>query len=225
MFRLKICGVRRPEDIALVADAGGDAVGFNFHPPSVRYLTPTTACELARLAGELGLTRVGVFVDQTLAQIAHIAASTPLDVCQLHGQQTVADACFLRDQRLQVIGVVRLPSGPLEPEQIQQLVAAWQAEQIAVLLDADVGAAAGGMGMRLDWPAIGEWQRQYRPPAGWSWALAGGLTPDTVATAIAQSVAVAVDVASGVEQPRGVKSAERIAAFAAAAQAAWQAGR
>lgn len=252
LFRLKICGIRRSADVALVAAAGGDAVGLNFHPPSVRYLPPAAAAELSALAAGRQLTRVGVFVDQTPQQIDAIARQTDLDWVQLHGLQTLDDARWLVRHGHRVIQVVRLPVGPLAVDQIERLVAPWRAAGINTLLDADVGAAAGGMGVRLDWAAIGRWWRtigppqpqqpaplpvsrsdQQRPPddwtaaappvaaTPWSWALAGGLSAETVGEAIAQSAAMAVDVASGVEQPRGVKSGQRIKRFIAAAQAAW----
>jgi phosphoribosylanthranilate isomerase len=243
MFRIKICGVTDWATIDAVASSGADAVGLNFHPPSVRYVAPADAAELSQTALAKGLTRVGVFVAHSADQIASIADSVGLDFVQLHGDQTAEDARWLLRRGFGVIPVVRLPTGPLDADGIETRVAPWRIEGVGVLLDADAGAHGGGVGMRLDWDAIGRWatagqtssgpemssQETARenvdagPPADQTlaWALAGGLDADTVAEAIGHSGARSIDVASGVEEPRGKKSPRRIAAFVAAARRTW----
>jgi phosphoribosylanthranilate isomerase len=94
---------------------------------------------------------------------------------------------------------------------VEERVAPWREIGCDLLLDADAGSQGGGAGLRLDWTAIGRWSAQFG--AKDSWALAGGLTPQSVSKAIAASGAKSVDVASGVEQPRGIKSAELISSF------------
>jgi phosphoribosylanthranilate isomerase len=233
MFRIKICGVTDPATIDAVASSGADAVGLNFHPPSVRYVHPDAAAELSKRALASGLTRVGVFVAHSADQIASIAGSVGLDFVQLHGDQTAEDARWLLRQGLGVIPVVRLPSGPLDAEAIECRVAPWRIEAAGVLLDADAGVHGGGVGMRLDWDAIGRWAFPERGSESGTtdsgrrndqtlaWALAGGLDAAIVAEAIHRSGARSIDVASGVEEPRGKKSPRRIAAFVAAAQKSW----
>jgi len=233
MFRIKICGVTDSATIDAVASSGADAVGLNFHPPSVRYVSPADAAELSQRALDKGLKRVGVFVTHSADQIASIAGAVGLDFVQLHGDQTAEDARWLLRRGFGVIPVVRLPGGPLDAEAIETRVAPWRIEGVGVLLDADAGAHGGGVGMRLDWDAIGRWASPERTEESGkvdlggasdkplSWALAGGLDAAIVAEAIHRSRAKAIDVASGVEEPRGKKSPHRIAEFVAAAQKAW----
>lgn len=210
-FRIKICGVRRIEDIRATAAAGGDAVGLNFYPPSARYVDPAVAGTLVAQATRMGLCAVGVFVSEPPEQVVKTARRAGIDTVQLHGEETVEDARRLIASGLAVVRAVRLPAGPCSPRQIDAEVAPWSEVGCSVLLDADAGAAFGGQGMRLDWPSLRQWRDDHSPPAGF--VLAGGLDPEAVAEAVAASGAWSVDVASGVESPRGVKSVERIRQF------------
>ncbi|MGV3482819.1 MAG: phosphoribosylanthranilate isomerase [Planctomycetaceae bacterium] len=211
MFRIKICGVRRVSDIAATAVSGADAVGLNFFRQSIRYVEPELAIELSSEAEDRGLLRVGVFVDEAIDSILDISDRVGLDFVQLHGHESEPDAQRLLNAGERVIRAIRLPVGRLEPQEVEERVAPWRELGCDLLLDADAGAQAGGAGLRLDWAAIGRWRAEYATQD--SWALAGGLTPQTVAKAVALTGASAVDVASGVEQPRGIKSAALIEAF------------
>ena len=230
MFRIKICGVTGEQDIEAVADAGADAVGLNFHPPSIRFVDPSFAGKLSKVAAQHALMRIGVFVDQSPVEIAGIAEIAQLDAVQLHGGQSVEDAQWLGDHGWQVIRVLRLAAGPLRMEDISAAVEPWLASDFPLLFDADAGAHGGGLGLRLDWETIGRWSKieatsENISPSGRSqpvgWALAGGLTPETVGEAIARSHAQSIDVASGVEEPRGKKCRRKIERFVAAAMKAW----
>lgn len=211
MFRVKICGVRRRADVIAADEAGADAVGFNFFRPSVRYVEPELASELAHEAAERDLLRVGVFVNETVDAIFKISDAVGLEFVQLHGHEPTADAERLIAAGERVIRAVKLPVGRLEAIEIEERVAPWRQIGCDLLLDADAGAQGGGAGLRLDWAAVGRWQTEFG--ATDSWALAGGLTPQNVAKAILASRAPGVDAASGAEQPRGVKSASLIDAF------------
>jgi len=230
MFRIKICGVRSETDIDSVAEAGADAVGFNFHPPSIRYVDAPQAIRLSVRAAQRSLTRVGVFVEQSVDEISRIADSAQIDFVQLHGGQTIADALWLSDRGFRVIRVIRLAVGPLDPESISAAVASWGFGDFPLLFDAEAGAHGGGLGLRLDWEAIGKWSKiemfsekvpQTSGEAKAQWAIAGGLTPETIGEAIVNSRATAIDVASGVEEPRGEKCRHKIDLFVNAALAAW----
>lgn len=230
MFRIKICGVRSEADIDAVANSGADAIGLNFHPPSIRYVGVSQALRLSVRAAERSLTRVGVFVEQDAEEIARTAGAAQLDAVQLHGAQTPEDARWLSERGLPVIRVIRLAVGPLEPEAISEAVARWNWDEFPLLFDAEAGVHGGGLGLRLDWEAMGRWSKNEtffqkftptRDAAKIQWALAGGLTPETVGEAIANSHAQAIDVASGVEEPLGQKSRHKIDHLVSAARTTW----
>ncbi len=213
MFHIKICGVRLQQDVDAAADSAADAIGLNFFPSSIRFVDP--ADESTRLLSEHAanrkLVRVGVFVNESIETIAETVQRVGLDVVQLHGDETVAMATSLINDGYTVIRAVKLPIGDLSPDEIELRTATWRAAGALLLLDADAGAAHGGSGKTLDWNAIRRWSLKF---PGDDWVLAGGLHPENVAEAVRQSGAVRVDVASGVEQPRGTKSADRIRSFA-----------
>ncbi len=227
MFRIKICGIREESDVLTVAAAGADAVGLNFHPASIRFLDEARAAHLAALAHRVNLHTVGVFVSLSLSEVAATAERLGLGAVQLHGDQTVEDGDWLCQRGFQVVRAIRLPIGKLEPGDIGQRVAPWVGQGYPLLLDAAVGGQGGGLGARLDWEAIGRWAAEASrtdSAATVTWGLAGGLDSRVVGEAIGLTGATAVDVASGVEEPRGSKSRSRIFAFVAAARIAWGEG-
>jgi len=198
-------------DVAASADAGADAIGLNFFRPSIRFVDAMLASELSAEAEERGLLRVGVFVNESVESVLATSDQVGLDFVQLHGSESRQDTERLIAAGERVIRAIRLPVGRLEPAEIEERVAPWREIGCDLLLDADAGAQGGGAGLRLDWAAIGRWRSQFG--TGDSWSLAGGLTPQTVAKAIAASQATSIDVASGVEHPRGAKSAALIESF------------
>jgi len=211
MFRVKICGVRRIADVVATADSGADAIGLNFFRASIRFVDAVLASELSAEAEERGLLRVGVFVDEKVESTLAISDQVGLDFVQLHGNESLQVAERLIAAGERVIRAIRLPVGRLESEEIEERIVPWREIGCDLLLDADAGAQGGGAGMRLDWSAIGRWRAEFGGSD--SWALAGGLAPQTIAKAIAASQARSIDVASGVEHPRGVKSATLIKEF------------
>lgn len=213
MFQIKICGVRQIGDVAAVSRSAADAIGLNFFPKSVRYVDPSEPLtrELAEAATRAGLSTVGVFVNESADAIARIAEAIGLDQVQLHGDESIELASQLIARKMSVIRAIKLPTFPTGPYPIADRTTRWLDAGCALLLDADGGSAHGGSGQSLDWPSIGEWVEEY-PDV--EWALAGGLNVDNVAAAIAASRARSVDVASGVEQPRGTKSPVLIERFA-----------
>lgn len=218
-FAIKICGMRSVQDVRSVADAGADAVGLNFYEPSVRSLNPDAeeTIRINEAAREAGLTRVGLFVNHDLAFIQRVAGSLQLDWIQLHGDEPVSLAEDLVRAGQRILRAIRLPPGKLMPGQIDDVIGKWNEVDVSYLLDADAGASFGGGGQPLDWPSIRAWaDRRGDSAAGW--VLAGGLNPENVREAIQVSGATGVDVASGVEQPKGRKNAEKIRQFVAAVQ-------
>jgi phosphoribosylanthranilate isomerase len=201
--RVKICGVRRLPDALAAADAGADAVGFNFWRPGRRYVAPEVARQIARALPPF-VCKVGVFVDEDPAAVREIAALVGLDALQLHGAEP-PEVCAAFD--LPVIKSIKV-RGP------DSLAGLHRYQVAAFLLDTDVpGAAApGGTGRTFDW-SLAVRAREAGPII-----ISGGLTPGNVEEAIWQARPYAVDVASGVETD-GVKDAAKIRAFVARVRA------
>ncbi|MDO9708892.1 phosphoribosylanthranilate isomerase [Paracraurococcus lichenis] len=210
MTLVKICGVSDAAGFDAAAAAGADFVGFVFYPPSPRAVTPAAAADLSgRVAG--GPQRVGLFVDPDDALLEAVLAAVPLDLIQLHGEETPARAAAIRAHFgrpvMKALGVA-------VPADLVRL-AEYAPAVDRFLLDAKPPPGAslpGGNAAAFDWRLVAG-QPIPRP-----WLLAGGLTPETVGEALRQSGAPGVDVSSGVEQARGVKDPARIAAFVAAAR-------
>lgn len=210
-FRIKICGVRTEADLETCRDAGADCVGLNFFPKSLRFVDPKAdqTRALSERAGELGLVRVGLFVNSSREQILCACDDLSLDTVQLHGDETPELAEAILDYGIPVIRAIRLPTISMPPEAIDDAIGPWNDVSVTWLLDADAGSAFGGSGKQLDWPSLARWSQAR----GDDWILAGGLSPVNVADAIQISRATRIDVASGVEEPKGQKSPHLIQEF------------
>ena len=202
-----------------MAASAADAIGLNFFAGSVRYLDPDAAetSALSKQAAAANLIRVGVFVNEPVARITQIAADVGLEHVQLHGDEPLTTANDLVANGLSVIRAVKLPKGRIEVGEIERRTEQWLTAGVALLLDADAGAAHGGSGQTLEWESIQAWSQSAKTTP---WVLAGGLSVENVSEAVRVSGAVAVDVASGVERPRGTKSAALIEQFAGLADRA-----
>ncbi|PZW47070.1 phosphoribosylanthranilate isomerase [Humitalea rosea] len=212
MTLVKICGLKDAAGFDAACAAGADLVGFVFFPASPRAVTPAQAAALsARVTG--GPLRVGLFVDAGDDLLAATLAEAPLDILQLHGEETPARCAEIRARFgrpvMKAIGVSAAAD--------LAVLADYAPVVDRFLLDAKAppgGALPGGNAAVFDWSLLAG-VAVPRP-----WLLAGGLTPGNVAEAIAATGAPGVDVSSGVERARGVKDAGLIAAFCAAARVA-----
>jgi len=206
--RVKICGLTDPAALDAAVTAGAAYLGFVFFPKSPRNIAIEAARELA-LRAPPGVAKVALVVDPDDAALDAILQAVPLDMLQLHGQESPARVAELRARHgLPVMKAVGLAG----PDDLPALDAyAGVADQILVDARPKPGAdLPGGNGLAFDWTLL-EGRRWARP-----WMLAGGLTPDNVAEAVRLTGARQVDVSSGVEASRGVKDPARIAAFCAA---------
>lgn len=232
MFRIKICGVMTAADARLVAESGADAIGLNFVAGSPRWLSSAAARDVAA-AVPPGILRVGVFAGMPAAEILAIAECVGLDAIQLHGHLD-PDSAAVSDPPercselagLPVIRAVRLDEPSIDGDPLasaRRWIAAARAAgagPAAVLVDAAAPRGTepgrlGGTGARVDWRALAS-----APSLGLPVVLAGGLTPATVAEAVAVTGVLAVDTASGVESAPGVKDPGRVRAFVAEARRA-----
>jgi len=207
--RVKICGLREEAHVAAAVEAGARYVGFVFFAKSPRNMTVETAARLAATVPP-GVAKVALVVDATDAELDAIVAAVPLDMLQLHGNESPDRVAGIRARfGLPVMKAV----GIAGPEDVEKIALYGKvADQILVDAKAPKGAAVpGGNGLSFDWRLIA---RKYWPCP---WMLAGGLTPDNVAEAIRLTGARQVDVSSGVESAPGIKDAGKIAEFCDAA--------
>lgn len=204
----------------MCAEAGADCIGLNFFPPSVRYIDPRSQLtqDLNTQASQEGLVRVGLFVNEDVRRVQEVAAELSLDAVQLHGDESRSEVSQLVDSGIHVIRAIRLPTLPIAPEALHSYLQPFWELPITFLIDADAGTQFGGGGKQLHWPSIAEWAQVHDQAWGKRWILAGGLDADCVGTAKQTALASRVDVASGVEAPKGRKSGKRIQEFVLASR-------
>lgn len=214
--RIKICGITREEDLEAVVAAGADAVGFVLYPPSPRFVSPARAAELARRLPPF-VTPVLLFVNASATEVQVSSAQIPGALLQFHGDESQADCLAAAGPAgRNWIKAARIPLGP--EAQAFDLVkyAADYSEANAILLDAHVDGF-GGSGKTFNWSLL-------PPNVSSHLVLSGGLTPANVTDGILQvrprCPTLAVDVSSGVEVSKGIKSPEKIFQFVAAVRAA-----
>ena len=196
--RIKICGLTRAEDVRAAVEAGADAIGLVFYPPSPRFVAFEHAAELASRVPPF-VTTVGLFVNPEPAFVLEALRRVPLQLLQFHGDEKESDcAAFGRPW----IKAARVRQGVDLVE-----FAACHPSASGILLDAFVEEFGGG-GKVFDWSLI---------PAGLDrrLILSGGLDAANVVEAVRRLRPWAVDVSSGVESGKGIKDAARIAAFIA----------
>ncbi|MBP0444648.1 phosphoribosylanthranilate isomerase [Roseomonas sp. SSH11] len=214
MTLTKICGLNDPAGLDAAVAGGADMIGLVFFPPSPRAIPPAQAAALAaRLPAEGSPLRVGLFVDPDDATLAATLEAVPLDILQLHGEETPERCAAIRAR----FGRPVMKALGIATEADLALLDAYAPAVDRFLLDAKPPPGAtipGGNAAVFDWSLL-----THRPIPR-PWLLAGGLTPDNVAGAIRATAAPGVDVSSGVEKARGVKDPARIAAFLHAAQGA-----
>ncbi|HEY1191282.1 MAG TPA: phosphoribosylanthranilate isomerase [Gemmata sp.] len=215
MVRIKICGVTTPEDARFAADAGADAVGLNFYPQSPRYVTPQHAAALVRALPPF-TSPVGVFVGVPMRQACAVAFQLGLRGVQTYDESPPGEDTFpfahvpaFRVRDLAGLDLVR---------RFVDTAVSHGRGPAAVLIDSFVAGQMGGTGERAPWHLL----QQFR--VGVPLILAGGLTPDNVAEAVALVRPWGVDVASGVERAPGVKDPDKVARFVQNARRASAAG-
>jgi phosphoribosylanthranilate isomerase len=195
--RSKICGITRIEDALAAVEAGADAIGFVFYAKSPRAVTVQQARAIIQALPPF-VTTVGLFVNASRCELGEILDAVPLDLLQFHGDEAVEDC---EGWHRPYIKALRVKAG----DDIAAAVDAYPSAS-GVLLDTYVEGVPGGTGEAFDWSLI---------PQGLSkpLILAGGLTPENVADAVARVKPYAVDVSGGVEASKGIKDHAKIHAF------------
>lgn len=179
----------------MAAEAGADMIGLNFYPKSPRYLTRHQAAAIASQLKALPKppTLVGVFVNESADLMDSVLDECGLDLAQLSGDEpdTVAQAMGGRGFK----ATRQVPQATAHPF------------DALILFDAHAAGQYGGTGKTADWTAAAKLATE------WRLLLAGGLTPDNVASAVSEVRPWGVDVASGVESAPGVKDRTKVLLF------------
>ena len=199
---VKICGLKTPETVDAAIRHGATHIGLVHYEPSPRHVDLKTAAEIRKRAGPQ--VKVALLLVNASQQLTGDAlGKVRPDIIQFHGSETP-----------EWLAVVKR----LAPAEIWKAVGLKDAETLTrmqkyrgiadrILFDAPAAALPGGTGTRFDWSLL----KNHRHSM--DWGIAGGLTPDNVAQAIAETGAPLVDVSSGVESAPGVKDVDKIAAF------------
>lgn len=207
-IKIKICGLSTPETIAACGEAGATHIGFNFYPPSPRYVSAHQAEKLSE-ATPASLSKVGVFVNPDGDFLKESVTAGKLDAIQLHGREDALELEAIKAR-------FGLPVWKVLSVETADDVARASEYQNADFLLFDTktpkGAALpGGMGLGFDWSLLEAYDGTV------PWGLAGGLKPENVSEAIRSTPASLVDTSSGVESAPGIKDVDTIAAFCKAA--------
>lgn len=202
MTLVKICGITSLEDALAAVDAGADALGFNFYRPSPRYISPVAARAITDQLPE-SIVKAGVFVNEELESVVRIVNEAGLSAVQLHGDES-PDYC--RELRGRYVIKAFAAVNDLD-------FADYQVD--AIMLDTKDELLRGGTGRVFDWIIA---QRARQSVKSVALFLAGGLSPDNVAEAIATVRPYAVDACSSLEDAPGRKNHERMRAFVKAAR-------
>ncbi|MEM7752655.1 MAG: phosphoribosylanthranilate isomerase [Pseudomonadota bacterium] len=204
-IRVKICGLKTRETVTAAVEAGAAYLGFNFVEKSKRFVDIETARDLA-IDVPPGVAKVALVLDANDATLDQITSAVPLDMLQLHGDETPARVAEVKAR----YGLPVMKAVGIADKTDLAALNAYGAVADQLLVDTKPpqhGDLPGGTGLTFDWRLIAN--RRWQVP----WMLAGGLTPDNVAQAIALTGTKQVDVASGVESAPGIKDTALIRAF------------
>ena len=196
--RVKICGITRADDALAAAVMGVDAIGLVFYDKSPRSVSIEQAAAICSQLPAF-VTTVALFLDAEQALVDEVLKQVPVDLLQFHGTEDPAFCARFDRPYIKALGMASL-----NREGLVSLSKAYKHAR-GLLLDSHAEGAAGGTGDTFDWNSIPELNKPV--------ILAGGLTVANVADAISRVHPWAVDVSSGVEQGKGIKSVDLMSAF------------
>lgn len=210
MTQVKICGIQQLDDAVVAADAGADFIGLVFVPDRHRRLDTGAAqaiVEGLRGSSETIPQVVGLFADQPLEEVNGVIEECRLDLAQLCGRESIGYCSKVRCRVIKVVHVDAAQSGKTAVDALAQRIEEYRGAGHLVTLDRLVEGVQGGTGHSFDWSVAAQLARR-----GYSFLLAGGLSPENVARAVATVRPWGVDVSSGVETGPA-KDHEKIRAF------------
>jgi phosphoribosylanthranilate isomerase len=204
--RIKFCGITRSQDAIAAAAAGADAIGLIFWEQSSRYISVQRADEILQALPPM-ITPVGLFVNAEPKQIRHTANTLNIRTIQLHGDERPEMLAELAE--FTVIKAIKFDAAKLDLW--TEAAARWK-NLSGLLLETVHAHAPGGTGIENDWAGIDLVLKSRRdlPPL----IAAGGLTPENVGAVVRMLSPYAVDVSTGIEESRGVKSVDKMYRFA-----------
>ncbi|QAB14994.1 phosphoribosylanthranilate isomerase [Hydrogenovibrio thermophilus] len=205
--RIKICGMTRSEDALAAAEAGADALGFVFYPPSPRHIEIDQAWSIIDVLPAF-VTTTALFVNPEPGLVKTVIQRLKIDLLQFHGDESVE---FCEQFERPYIKAVRMQPGTNLADLSQHYASAQ-----ALLLDTYVKGVPGGTGEAFNWDWVAPSKRE---DTCLPIILAGGLTAENVGQAVQTVQPWAVDVSGGVEAEPGKKSVAQIQAFVEAVNA------
>lgn len=192
---VKVCGITRQEDADMCVKLGVDMIGFIFHEPSPRSITPEQAAAI-----DTGATmRVGLFLRQTPQEVREIMRTANIHLAQLHGDQ---DEEFCEDLGRARIMRVFWPERYSNLEDLEADLQKFAPYARFFLLDA--GTSGGGHGRSYDATFLSG----LKSPK--TWFVAGGIGPENLCDMLGSCDPCGIDVNSGVEVSPGVKDHARM---------------
>jgi phosphoribosylanthranilate isomerase len=197
LTRIKVCGITSTQDALFTAQAGVDAIGLVFFEKSPRNVTAEQAKQICAVLPPF-VTTVGLFVNAEKAWVETLLETVPLDVLQFHGAESPEYCASFSRPYIKAV--------PMNGLQSFEAYADQYPDAQGFLVDSHAPDTVGGTGETFDWKQV---PQDYPKPI----ILAGGLKPENVAQAIEMTHVYAVDVSSGVEATKGVKSEEKVKAF------------
>jgi len=198
--RVKICGITRCEDAALIVDAGADAIGLVFYEKSPRFVEQVLAAEIS-LSIPAFISRVALFKDASQQMIDSVLQNVEIDLIQFHGNESAEFCESFTMPYIKALGM----RGTEHDADFLLDGATTYASAKALLLDGHAPGEAGGTGESFDWTSIASIEKPI--------VLAGGLNVENVKQAVDIVRPYAVDVSSGVESSPGIKDKEKVTAF------------
>ena len=203
MVKVKVCGIKEPEDARVAADAGADAIGLVF-AESPRRVSVERARKIASVLPD-GVLKVGVFVDEEPEEVLGLAREVGLDYAQLHGDEGPEAVAEIRSGGLGIIKALRVRDAASLREMERY-------DADLFLLDSYSEKMRGGTGTRFDWE-LAKVVRGYA-----NILVSGGLGPENVREAIELFEPYGVDASSSLEERPGKKNGERVRRFVRAAK-------
>ena len=200
-MRVKICGIKQPDQGKAIAIAGATALGFICVPNTPRYVTKQ---QIRAVVEQLPkqIDRIGVFANSSVEEICQIVEFAGLTGVQLHGDESPE---FCQQMRSMLPDIEIIKALRIKNSQALEQVQIYFSSVDTLLLDAYNPQMLGGTGATLDWKTL----QQFQP--GCPWLLAGGLTPDNVLDALKQVNPNGIDLSSGVERAPGDKDLDKVA--------------